>query len=210
MIVSEKYHKSIVNDKIYDTVLFADIMDIEQEKYFIVSGHLFNERKSKKILKFNEDDINNTFFNKSENADMDAYYLIYNLDKKKIIENRNKFIQDKNLNKMIRLDRTQCEKIKIGNEIAYKINTKQGEYIFIEMNEINMPYVLVNKDKGKIYEKLITFDESNNKANLLDEDNNIIKIINKESFYNTLLNTRKLYTNVLNNGNKIRGVRDWD
>ena len=45
MVLSEKYDKTIINDRIYDTVLLADLVEIQGEKYIISSGYLFNSKK---------------------------------------------------------------------------------------------------------------------------------------------------------------------
>ena len=47
MLLSEKYDKTIINDRIYDTVLLADVVEIQGEKYLISSGYLLDSKKNK-------------------------------------------------------------------------------------------------------------------------------------------------------------------
>lgn len=171
MILSEKYDKTIINNRIYDTVLLADVMELNGEKYFIVSGYLFNNKEIDGInSNTDEDYIKDTFFQRENSSDLDAYYLIYNMDKKQIIKNKTKFIQENDLNKMIRLDRTKCEQVDLGQDIAYKINTNKEEYLFMEMNNEETLYVLMkNGEEGLFAQNMITFNKEKNKVDILDE-----------------------------------------
>lgn len=181
MILSEKYDKTIIDNKIYDTVLLADVMDINNEKYFIVSGYLFNY----KDIPYNsnntdKDYIKDTFFQRENSSDLDAYYLIYNLDKKEIIKNKSKFIEDNNLNKMIRLDKTKYEQVLIGKDIAYKINTNSEEYLFMEINNEETPYLLMKNGKeGLFAQNMIMFNKEKNKADVVDEFKYIQQKVNE-------------------------------
>lgn len=169
MVLSEKYEKTIINDKIYDTVLLADVINLNNEKYFIVSGYLFNNKKINNSEKVDSEHIKDTFFkrNEEENADIDAYYLIYNMDKKETIKNKKQFIEENNLSKMLKLDRTKCEQVEIGKDFGYKINTNTEEYIFMEMQDKSTPYLLMKNDKkGLFAENMITFNEQKNKADI--------------------------------------------
>lgn len=169
MVLSEKYEKTIINDKIYDTVLLADVMELNNEKYFIVSGYLFNNKKIDNPERVDSTHIKDTFFKRSEeeNADIDAYYLIYNMDKKETIKNKKQFIEENNLSKVLKLDRTKCEQVEIGKDIGYKINTNTEEYIFMEMQDESTPYLLMKNDKNGLFaENMITFNEQKNKADI--------------------------------------------
>lgn len=171
MILSEKYDKTIIDNKIYDTVLLADIMELNNEKYFIVSGYLFNNKEIDDInSNIDKEYIKDTFFQRENSSDLDAYYLIYNMDKKQIIKNKAKFIKENDLNKMIRLDRTKCEQVLIGKDIAYKINTNSEEYLFMEMNNEETPYILMKNGKeGLFAQNMITFNKEKNKVDIVDE-----------------------------------------
>lgn len=169
MVLSEKYEKTIINNKIYDTVLLADVIKLNNEKYFIVSGYLFNNKKIDNSEKVDSTHIKDTFFKRSEeeNADIDAYYLIYNMDKKETIKNKRQFIEENNLSKMLKLDRTKCEQVEIGKDFGYKINTNTEEYIFMEMQDESTPYLLMKNDKNGLFaENMITFNAEKNKADI--------------------------------------------
>lgn len=168
MLLSEKYNKTIINDRIYDTVLLADVVQIQGEKYLISSGYLFDSKKINSNTNLMEQQYeNDTFFKRDKTSDIDAYYLIYNMDKKETIKNKRQFIKDNNLSQILKLDRTKCEKVEIGKEFGYKINTNSEEYIFIEMQDENTPYLLMkNYKNGLLAENMITFNTEKNKADI--------------------------------------------
>ena len=168
MLLSEKYDKTIINDRIYDTVLLADVVEIQGEKYLISSGYLFDSKKINSNTRHIEEKyVNDTFFKRDNDSDIDAYYLIYNMDKKEIIKNKKQFIEDNNLSKILKLDRTKCEKVEIGKEFGYKINTNNEEYIFVEMQDEVTPYLLMKNNKyGLFAQNLITFNKEKNKAEI--------------------------------------------
>ena len=131
MILSEKYGKTVLEGNVYDTVMLADVIELNKEKYLITSGYLFNKRKEK--TDGNNIDLQyyeNTFFrrNKEENSDIDAYYLIYNMDRKSEIKNKEnlKVKKEKQLEKhlIIKQDKQQVsEKEKSTEE---EIDTKKS------------------------------------------------------------------------------------
>lgn len=168
MVLSEKYDKTIINDRIYDTVLLVDVVEIQGEKYLISSGYLFDSKKlDSNIQQVEEKYANDTFFKRDKDSDIDAYYLIYNMDKKETIKNKKQFIEENNLSKMLKLDRTKCEQVKIGKDFGYKINTNTEEYIFMEMQDESTPYLLMKNDKNGLFaENMITFNEQKNKADI--------------------------------------------
>lgn len=179
MLLSEKYEKTIMNNKIYDTVLLADVVEIQGEKYFISSGYLFDSKKLDSTEKtINEEYSKDTFFKRdeNENSDIDAYYLIYNMDKKEVIKNKKQFIQENNLSKILKLDRTKCEQVKIGKDVAYKIDTNNEEYLFMEMNNEETPYLLMKNGKeGLFAENMIKFNEDKNRVQITNEFKEIEK-----------------------------------
>lgn len=168
MVLSEKYDKTIINDRIYDTVLLADLVEIQGEKYIISSGYLFNSKKLDSNTQVIEEKYaNDTFFKRAGNTDIDAYYLIYNMEKKETVKNKKQFIEENNLSKVLKLDRTKCEKVEIGKDFGYKINTNNEEYIFMEMKDESTPYLLMKNDKnGLLAENMITFNTEKNKADI--------------------------------------------
>lgn len=168
MVLSEKYDKTIINDRIYDTVLLVDVVEIQGEKYLISSGYLFDSKKlDSNIQQVEEKYANDTFFKRDKDSDIDAYYLIYNMDKKETIKNKRQFIEENNLSKMLKLDRTKCEQVEIGKDIGYKINTNTEEYIFMEMQDESTPYLLMKNDRNGLFaENMITFNEQKNKADI--------------------------------------------
>lgn len=168
MVLSEKYDKTIINDRIYDTVLLVDVVEIQGEKYLISSGYLFDSKKiDSNTQQIEEKYANDTFFKREKDSDIDAYYLIYNMDKKETIENKKQFIEENNLEKALKLDKTKCEKVEIGKDFGYKINTNNEEYIFMEMQDESTPYLLMKNDKNGLFaENMITFNTQKNKADI--------------------------------------------
>ena len=168
MVLSEKYDKTIINDRIYDTVLLVDVVEIQGEKYLISSGYLFDSKKiDSNTQQIEEKYANDTFFKREKDSDIDAYYLIYNMDKKETIKNKKQFIEENNLGKALKLDRTKCEKVEIGKDFGYKINTNTEEYIFMEMQDESTPYLLMKNDKNGLFaENMITFNAEKNKADI--------------------------------------------
>lgn len=168
MVLSEKYDKTIINDRIYDTVLLVDVVEIQGEKYLISSGYLFDSKKlDSNTQQIEEEYANDTFFKREKDSDIDAYYLIYNMDKKETIKNKKQFIEENNLGKALKLDRTKCEKVEIGNDFGYKINTNNEEYIFMEMQDESTPYLLMKNNKNGLFaENMITFNTQKNKADI--------------------------------------------
>ena len=173
MILSEKYGKTVLEGNVYDTVMLADVIELNKEKYLITSGYLFNKRKEK--TDGNNIDLQyyeNTFFrrNKEENSDIDAYYLIYNMDRKSDIKNKKEFIEKNCLNEILRLDKTKCEEIEIFQNDAYKIKTNKEEYIFVEMNDDETPYCLIkDSEEGLIIDSIIKYNEERNKVTIVNE-----------------------------------------
>lgn len=168
MVLSEKYDKTIINDRIYDTVLLVDVVEIQGEKYLISSGYLFDSKKiDSNTQQIEEKYANDTFFKREKDSDIDAYYLIYNMDKKETIKNKKQFIEENNLEKALKLDRTKCERVEIGKDFGYKINTNNEEYIFMEMQDESTPYLLMKNDKNGLFaENMITFNTQKNKADI--------------------------------------------
>lgn len=192
MILFEKYSKSIIGKEVYNTVTLADVIDINNEKYFVVSGYLF-DKKDANIESFVESDyIKDTFFKRNENdekSDIDAYYLIYNIDKKQVVDNKSKFILENNLFKNIRLDRTRCEEIQIGGEVAYKVKAKNSEYVFVDVKDDKSSYLIMKDTKKGLYpENLISFNEAKNKVNMSDDILNLQKMVNQIEKNNLLKN----------------------
>lgn len=209
MILSEKYDKTMLYNKIYDTVLLADIIELNNEMYFIVSGYLFNSKESDDISsKINEEYINDTFFSRDNTSDLDAYYLIYNMDTKQIINNKSKFIQENDLNKIIRLDKTKCEQVNIGKDVAYKINTNNEEYLFMEFNNEELPYILMkNGEDGLCTQNMITFNKEKNKVDIVDEFKYMKqKVKELESINITKLanDTNKFYKKIVINNKELK------
>lgn len=168
MVLSEKYDKTIINDRIYDTVLLVDVVEIQGEKYLISSGYLFDSKRlDSNTQQIEEKYANDTFFKREKDSDIDAYYLIYNMDKKETIKNKKQFIEENNLEKALKLDKTKCEKVEIGKDFGYKINTNNEEYIFMEMQDESTPYLLMKNDKNGLFaENMITFNTQKNKADI--------------------------------------------
>lgn len=174
MVISENYRKSHIDNKIYDTVVLSDIIELNNEKYFIISGYLFDHKETQQQNYLEEEYKNNTFFKRDisdEKSDIDAYYLIYNIDKNEFIENKSQFIKENKLFKNIRLDKTKCEKIEIAGQIAYKINTSKSEYVFINFNDETESYMVMKNTKNGYYPEH-TF-EFNNEYNNVILDRNI-------------------------------------
>lgn len=208
MILSEKYDKTKIYNKVYDTVLLADVMEIKKEKYFIVSGYLFNSKEICSVDKnINKEYTKDTFFCRDNSADIDAYYLIYNMDKKQIIKNKGKFIQENDLNKMIRLDKTKCEQVMIGKDIAYKINTNNEEYLFMEMNNEETPYILMKNGKDGLFaENMITFNKDENKVEIVDEFKYIqqkVEEIENRNITKLAKDTNKFFKKIVLNNSEI-------
>ena len=177
MIISEKYQKSKIEDKIYDTVILADIIELNNEKYFIISGYLFNNQKTEQTNHIEEEYKNDTFFKidiNDEESDIDAYYLIYNIDKDEFIKQKKQFIEQCQLFKNIRLDKTKLKNIEIGGQLAYLVNTNKKEYFFIETNDEISQYLILQNTKHGLYPKHII--EFNSEYNNVKIDNNIIEI----------------------------------
>lgn len=174
MIISENYKKSHIDNKIYDTVVLSDIIELNNEKYFILSGYLFDYKEIQQQTNLEEEYKNNTFFKRdigNEKSDIDAYYLIYNIDKNEFVKNKSQFIKENELFKKIRLDRTKCEQIEIAGETAYKINTSKSEYVFINIaNETDSYMVMRNTKHGYYPEHTFEF---NNEYNNVILDKNI-------------------------------------
>lgn len=208
MVLSEKYDKTIINDRIYDTVLLVDVVEIQGEKYLISSGYLFDSKKiDSNTQQIEEKYANDTFFKREKDSDIDAYYLIYNMDKKETIKNKKQFIEENNLGKALKLDRTKCEKVEIGKDFGYKINTNTEEYIFMEMQDESTPYLLMKNDKNGLFaENMITFNAEKNKADIT----NGFKYIEEKTKEMERVNIFKLANDtntffkkiVLNNGEK--------
>ena len=174
MIISENYRKSHMDNKIYDTVVLSDIIELNNEKYFILSGYLFDYKETQQQTNLEEEYKNNTFFKRDisdEKSDIDAYYLIYNIDKNEFVKNKSQFIKENELFKKIRLDRTKCEQIEIAGEIAYKINASKSEYIFINIANETDSYMVMRNTKNGYYPEH-TF-EFNNEYNNVILDKNI-------------------------------------
>lgn len=177
MIISEKYQKSIVEDKIYDTVILTDIIELNGEKHLILSGYLFNNKKIELTNHIEENYKNETFYKRDineEKSDIDAYYLIYNIDKDEFIKQKNQFIKQNQIFKNIRLDKTKYESIEIGGQLAYLINTNNKEYYFIEINDKISQYLILQNTKHGLYPKHII--EFNSEYNNVIIDNNITEL----------------------------------
>lgn len=208
MLLSEKYDKTIINDRIYDTVLLADVVEIQGEKYLISSGYLFDSKKINSNTNLIEQKyINDTFFKRDKTSDIDAYYLICNMDKKETIKNKKQFIEANNLNKILKLDRTKCEKVEIGKDFGYKINTISEEYIFMEMQDETAPYLLIKNDKNGLFaENMITFNTEKNKADITNGFNYIeekTKEMERVNVFKLANDTNTFFKKiVLNNGTK--------
>lgn len=177
MIISEKYQKSIVEDKIYDTVILTDIIELNGEKHLILSGYLFNNKKIELTNHIEENYKNETFYKRDineEKSDIDAYYLIYNIDKDEFIKQKSQFIKQNQIFKNIRLDKTKYESIEIGGQLAYLINTNNKEYYFIEINDKISQYLILQNTKHGLYPKHII--EFNSEYNNVIIDNNITEL----------------------------------
>lgn len=177
MIISEKYQKSIVEDKIYDTVILTDIIELNGEKHLILSGYLFNNKKIELTNHIEENYKNETFYKRDineEKSDIDAYYLIYNIDKDEFIKQKSQFIKQNQIFKNIRLDKTKYESIEIGGQLAYIINTNNKEYYFIEINDKISQYLILQNTKHGLYPKHII--EFNSEYNNVLIDKNITEL----------------------------------
>lgn len=177
MIISEKYQKSIVEDKIYDTVILTDIIELNGEKHLILSGYLFNNKKIELTNHIEENYKNETFYKRDindEKSDIDAYYLIYNIDKDEFIKQKSQFIKQNQIFKNIRLDKTKYESIEIGGQLAYLINTNNKEYYFIEINDKISQYLILQNTKHGLYPKHII--EFNSEYNNVLIDKNITEL----------------------------------
>ena len=174
MIISEEYKKSRIDNKIYDTVVLSDIIELNNEKYFILSGYLFDYKETEQQAIIEEKYKNDTYFKRNidnEKSDIDAYYLIYNIDKNEFIKNKSQFIKENDLFKNIRLDRTKCEKIEVVGETAYKVEANKSEYLIIKIDDEIESYILMKNTKhGYSLEHTIEF---NNEYNSVVIDKNI-------------------------------------
>ena len=127
------------------------------------------------------------------------------MDKKETIKNKKQFIEANNLSKILKLDRTKCEKVEIGKDFGYKINTNSEEYIFMEMQDETEPYLLMKNDKNGLFaENMITFNTEKNKADITNGFNYIeekTKEMERVNVFKLANDTNTFFKKiVLNNG----------
>lgn len=184
MIISEKYKKTYIDNKIYHTVVLVDIIEIKAEKYIIVTGYLFDPKETEKLVTIKEEYKESTFFKRNiedEKSDIDAYYLIYNINKKQEIKDKKQFVIENSLEKLLQLDKTECKNIDIEQKKICVIKINNEEYMFLEIED---EYLLMKNTENRLYvEKVIMFNEYNNEIELLNmqeknERPHIIKTIN--------------------------------
>lgn len=184
MIISEKYKKTYIDNKIYHTVVLVDIIEIKGEKYIIITGYLFDPKETEKLVTIKEEYKESTFFKRNiedEKSDIDAYYLIYNINKKQEIKDKKQFVIENSLEKLLQLDKTECKNIDIEQKKICVIKINNEEYMFLEIED---EYLLMKNTENRLYvEKVIMFNEYNNEIELLNmqEKNgrpHIIKTIN--------------------------------
>ena len=212
MILFENYNKTKIDNRVYDTVMLADIVELNKEKYFILSGYLFNNTESKEEARLDEEYKNDTFFKRNledDQSDIDAYYLIYNIEKQTIVNNKKQFIQENVLNKNIRLDRTKCEEVTIGGEKAYKIKINNSQYVFIDVKDNNSSYLILKEIGNRWYpEKMIQFNKDKNKAEI-SEDIKYLQDMVDEIEDNKFTQKGISIVKVLNNiKNEIKGAEN--
>ncbi len=184
MIISEKYKKTYIDNKIYHTVVLVDIIEIKGEKYIIITGYLFDPKETEKLVTIKEEYKESTFFKRNiedEKSDIDAYYLIYNINKKQEIKDKKQFVIENSLEKLLQLDKTECKNIDIEQKKICVIKINNEEYMFLEIED---EYLLMKNTENRLYvEKVIMFNEYNNEIELLNmqeknERPHIIKTIN--------------------------------
>ncbi len=190
MILFEKYNKSVIDNKIYDTVMLADIVELNKENYFILSGYLFDNKDFENGVILDKEYKEDTFFKRNmqdEKSDIDAYYIIYNIDKKEVVKNKKQFIQDNTLSKNIRLDKTKCDKILIGGETAYKLKTNKSEYVFIDVKDNSNSYLIMKNTNNGLYpENMIRFNKENTKAEITDDIKSLQEMVKELENVNLL------------------------
>ena len=184
MIISEKYKKTYIDNKIYHTVVLVDIIEIKGEKYIIITGYLFDPKETEKLVTIKEEYKESTFFKRNiedEKSDIDAYYLIYDINKKQEIKDKKQFVIENSLEKLLQLDKTECKNIDIEQKKICVIKINNEEYMFLEIED---EYLLMKNTENRLYvEKVIMFNEYNNEIELLNmqeknERPHIIKTIN--------------------------------
>lgn len=209
MILFENYNKTKIDNRVYDTVMLADIVELNNVKYFILSGYLFNNTESKEESRLDEEYKNDTFFKRDiedEKSDIDAYYLIYNIEKKAIVNNKKQFIQENMLNKNIRLDRTKCEEVTIGGEKAYKLKINNSQYVFIDVKDSSSSYLIMKETRNGWYpENMFQFNKDKNKAEISEDIKVLQDMINEIESNNFKKNGIDIIKFINNTKTEVKG-----